>query len=282
MATENTNENYINAFLEKIINATGSKEPIIKESDKQERFLLYPENMLVKELDSLADVPRRLIATVDVHDTDSFNSYLAAYGQERSVVFANVDLFKLTAYLDYHTDAETPSYCTHVLTYSAPLDPSMKTWKQLDGEFIGQRRFARFLEENAEDIVEPDAASVMEQAMNLEVIRKVSFRSAERLQNGTREYLYESQDEGKGKGKIVLPEELKLNLPVFLNGDKHDIRVFLRYDIDQDGQLFFKIDFHRWDEIRRTAFDQVIKNVAEGEFAPTIFSGVALLAGERL
>jgi len=149
----------------------------------------------------------------------------------------------------------------------------MAEWSNMHERSVPQIEFARFLEERAHEIVAPDAATVIETAMSFEALRRVDFKSAVRLSNGTREFVYVEEDQAKGK--VVMPERLSFAVPIFDEMEKQTVSARIRYRLDE-GRLFFSIVFDDLSEIERDAFQvcvSVFEDALRGEIPvwPVIF-----------
>ena len=59
--------------------------------------------------------------------------------------------------------------------------------------------FARFLEENMPDVVEPDSAELLEVALTFEAKKSVEFSSGVRLANGQIQFQYDEVSPGHGE-----------------------------------------------------------------------------------
>ena len=118
---------------------------------------------------------------------------------------------------------------------------------------MSQKDVGEFLEENALDIVDPDAASVMEIVMNFEAIRRVTFKQSQRLNSGTRQFTYVEEDDVKGA--ITMPEKISIRVPVFEGQEPDRIPVRVKYRLD-DGKLTFRFEIHNKVDVERTAFER--------------------------
>lgn len=100
------------------------------------------------------------------------------------------------------------------------------------------------------------------------------FASATRLDNGQTEFLYQQTTKGTvGKGKSVVPETFKLNLPVFLNEAPREITARLRWRLSA-GKLTFWYDLFRSQQIIDDGFRALVTKIETGTSAE-ILMGVA-------
>ena len=127
-------------------------------------------------------------------------------------------------------------------------------------EQMSQVHFGRFLEERAPDVVDPDAATVVEVCMNLDAIKKVAFKSAVRLSDGFRQLEY-VESNGDARGAVRVPEVMTILVPVFEGMEPERIKVRLRYRMNE-GALIMWVTIDNADDIERLAFEWCIEALA--------------------
>ena len=98
-------------------------------------------------------------------------------------IFANLATNSFTGIIDYHSAA--PATCDHQVVLKLQFSEEWKRWTAISNKLMPQADFARFLEENSSDISVPSGADLLEIASDLSAARKVDFRSAVRLDNGS-------------------------------------------------------------------------------------------------
>ncbi|MCH1933271.1 YfdQ family protein, partial [Shewanella sp. A25] len=77
-----------------------------------------------------------------------------------------------TAIVDYHAP-DKAAHGAHVAAMALPYSEEWKAWTAIDGKLMPQREFARFIEENAVDVVAPSGADLLEVVRDLQAVRKV-------------------------------------------------------------------------------------------------------------
>ena len=145
---------------------------------------------------------------------------------------------------DHGTDG--PGWRDWRATYDCPQSIEWATWMGSNGKARSQVEFARFIEDNLPDVVEPASVDMLEISRTLEAKKKVAFKSGIRLSDGQNEFAYEEQIEGTAsKGRLKIPETFVIGIPVLEGGPKHRITARLRYRIGPDGNLALWYDLER-------------------------------------
>jgi uncharacterized protein YfdQ (DUF2303 family) len=225
-------------------------------------ILLRPLGYALESLERFMPNPPRRSSDAVMRSVESFTDYVNLFRSPNSRLFADKSGLRVTAVLDYHDPKGLPSWGENRATLTLSLSPEWKTWSGLSGKVLSQLQFAEFLEDNYTEIIEPDGATVLEAASNLEAKKTVSFKSAKRLSDGTSQFEYSENIENKGKGLLTVPHEFKLSLPVYENGEPVLVSARLRYAI-RDEHLTFTYLLNQPHRILDTAFAQVLEAVEE-------------------
>lgn len=234
------------------------------------QYAIVPNDCQIK---SLADMqysqyraqPHRKIALVQVLDSTSFVEYYTLFSDVHSRVFADEPNSSVTAYLDYHGAGENaPRWCQHRLNLKLEHSEEWGAWMGLSSEKMGQMEFAEFIEDNTPDIIAPRAADMLEMARTLQARSEVDFSSAIRLNNGAVQLTYNEQVKGTyGSGKVEIPEQFTIAIPVYIGTARVSITARLRYRINS-GKLAIWYDLLRAEAVRREAFLSVLSDIQSG------------------
>lgn len=216
-------------------------------------FLAVPAGYDVSPLEHLQDAPNRIRESRVFRDVESLGAYVARFGTPDTIATADKVRGIITAEIDYHrpisvevdsTDGDEsildacPSHSSHSASFIATFSPEYEAWRDIHEKWLAQHTFGEFLEDRAPDVVVPDAADIMDMVMKFEATRKVEFKSAVRLANGTRQITFNEADNGP-KGAVTFPEAFLLQIPIYDGAPAERILVRIRYDID-GGVLKFK------------------------------------------
>lgn len=233
-------------------------------------YVIIPEGHQVANLKDLffnefREHPQRKTGNVQVQQVASFTEYWGLYADEDSRAFADPATGSVLAILDYHhaSSERTARWGKHRVTLALTKTDEWKTWKAQDGKPQTQGDFADFLEDNAPDIIEPNAATFIEAARDLRAKSEVNFQSAQVAKDGSINFAYQEETKGSfGKANMEIPERFTIAIPVFDGMDKVKIQARLRYRIN-GGKLSMWYSLHRADYHEREAFRLVVNQIEE-------------------
>ncbi|MFL1903125.1 DUF2303 family protein [Streptomyces tauricus] len=215
-------------------------------------------------------VPPRKAGTTTVRDADSFAVYYDKHHDGDTEVYADAERLTVTAVLDAHTPADA-RWEGHRLHLALRETTAWKQWMRLDGELMDQDAFAEFLEDHLPELLEPSSADMLEIAQSFQAAQKVDFQSASRLSSGQRKFEYVETVNAKAgqKGQLTVPETFVIGLVPFEGSEGYRLTARLRYRIGANGlRLGYKLE--RPDEIRKTAFADVLKTIGERVDSPVM------------
>lgn len=227
---------------------------ILEASAFEGGFVALPDGYSVHALEDLQSAPNRIKAARSFRETKSLAAYLDRFQQTASIALSDADAFTITALIDYHDHANGfASHVDHTAMFKARMTSRYQAWSKVHGKAMGQVEAGMFLEERAVDVVDPDAATIMEVVMQFDALKRVTFKQSTRLQDGTRQFTY--AEENEVRGNVTLPERISIRMPVFEGQDPDVIPVRLKYSIN-DGKLQFKFEIHEKAEVEATAFER--------------------------
>ncbi len=237
-------------------------------------FAVVPRDYDIESLERYLPQPLRVIQNVQLDDAQSFIDYLKQFGAPETRCFFNAERETFVAVIDYHADA--PGWCDHVASFTAKRSEEFKTWMNLNRKQMTQVDFARFLEENMPDVVEPNSADLLAVALTFEAKKSVEFSSGVRLANGQIQFQYDEVVRGAAqKGTIEIPELFTLGIPIHVNGPAYRIPVRLRWRL-QEGKVAFWYEIVRPHRFIEDALREVRQQIADSVSLP-ILAGVAEL-----
>lgn len=241
-------------------------------------FVVIPNDHRVVQLrDTIinpdADRPIRKAGIVKVLDGLSFCEYYTLFHDEHSRVFADETEARILAVLDYHGIGDNaPRWGQHRLDLTLRHSEEWAAWTGHSGKRSPQMEFAEFLEDNAPDIVTPDAATMMECARSLSAKTDVDFGSAIRINNGSVQFKYTETVKGTyGAGNVDVPEQFVIAIPVYVGGERVRVTARLRYRI-ASGKLTFWYDLLRASAVERDAFLNIRSQIGSN-LSVTIING---------
>lgn len=229
------------------------------------QFAALPDNWHAESLERFQDTPNRVDARPTFRDTASLVGYVNRFADPTiAVLTSSATARTITATLDHHKTDGTPGWAAWTPSFAAQFDARFDAWRQINGRPLSQIKAGQFLEERAVDVIEPDAATIMDMVMQFDALKKVTFKQSTRLHDGQRQFQY--IEENEARGAVTLPEKIKLRLPIFDGMEPDVFMVRLRFRID-DGSLNFSFEIHDQAEVEDVAFqrceDAVRTGVAE-------------------
>ena len=244
----------------------------VKHPEGMAPFAVVPDGYSVEHLEHLMVAPQRKRGQVEVADVTSFNRYFNLHAGSASRIYADPTGPQIHGVLDDHpagSATDMASWGDHQVIYRPGYSAEWKRWTGADGKAMSQADFARFLEENSIDIVEPAAADVLDTARGLEIRESHNFRQATRLQDGSVQLAYDVEAEGtvKGRDNLRIPSEFTICVPIFFNSVFYKVRCFLRYRKSPQGVAFF-YEIHRRDAAELDAFQVILDEVEHGVAGP--------------
>lgn len=221
-------------------------------------FAVVPDGYNLQSLERYQERPNRIVTDHKFVSTKSFAEYLTRFASKSMMLTASSDNAQMYAVIDYHEGDENPRHGTHKATYTACKTDKIKAWQAMCSKPLNQIDFGLFLEERAIDVIQPEAAEIMEMVMTFEATKKVEFKSSTRLADGSRQFSY--VEDNQTRGGMTLPDKIIIRAPIYQGMEPQDIKFLLRYRINE-GSLKFIIEMHDKDEILREAFERCVSAV---------------------
>lgn len=247
-------------------------EPVRIATEKGREFILMPEGYQAKDVTEAnavdALLPAHVSQAVTLQTLDSLVAYANRYGTDDTILLADIDHNKIVALIDYHSPphdgAAIPNHVRHSASMVLPLSFEWATWTAKHDKLMPQIEFARFLEENAPDIVTPSGGDLLDAIKDLQAKRKVDFRNAVRTSsdNENFEFTDETSIGSKRDGSIEVPTKFLLKIPVYFGRAPVELYAFLRWKLDE-GQLLLGVALNRREHVRQAEFKLIVNEAAE-------------------
>lgn len=237
--------------------------------------VLATESVEVVPLREFMDRPQRIEQRVEVKDADSFIDYYNVFCPQDGggVVFCDTENAEFVGVLDYHNPG-TPDWCEHVVRFECTKTREWIDWTENDGQAMDQIRFAYFIEQHMDEIVEPKAAEMLEIVTSLKANNKVTFESGVRLADGQVQLQYREELDGQAgiKGELKIPEEFTLGIRVFEGEAAYKVVARFRHRI-REGKVMMWYDLVRPHNIVRDAVDSIAERIREKVTADLFLNG---------
>jgi uncharacterized protein YfdQ (DUF2303 family) len=198
------------------------------------KAVLVPKDWRVEDTEAYEKRPRRVHETVKAETLSGFLGYLRRYHfSDTTLIFASPHTPSFEAVFDYHSPDKGPRWGDHTCRFRPDESDRMDVWTHNSGRMMSQMDFAEHIEENAEDVIDPDPARILEIATQFEATRNVQFKSVERL-SGVSDLQFHYEEETSGKGDLQIPERLEIGIPVFKGMAGWKITARLRWRLTQN------------------------------------------------
>lgn len=239
------------------------------------------ETFDLQELEEkLALHPRRKKGTVHVQDAESFIAYLDKHGVAESEVYADLSRMALVGIINGHEaalggrdDSSLAGHRDHRVHLELLPTDAWKAWLAHDRKILSQQQFAEHLEDRADDVVQPDAATMLEIAQSLIATTGVDFKSATRLADGQVQFRYEETATARAgqAGDLEIPQTFALEVSPFEGCPPVQLIARFRYRIGANGlQLFYVLNNPA--DVARDAFLAYVDTVDDSITQP-LFKG---------
>lgn len=205
-----------------------------------------------------------------VRDAVSFLTYYGKHHDDATEVYSDVESLTVTAVLNAHA-ADQARFGDHRLTLALRKTKAWDEWTSMDGVLVAQDAFANFLEDHLPNLVEPDAATMLEIAQSIKATTKAEFQSSSRLQSGERKFSFveDTKASAGAKGDLAIPETFKIAVPPFEGADAYSMTARFKYRIDR-GQLALGFKLEQPEERARAAFGDVLAEITAGIDTPVL------------
>jgi uncharacterized protein YfdQ (DUF2303 family) len=204
-------------------------------------FFIVPNDMklvdLADKVNEQLPQPYSLKQNVELLSLQSFIEYFNRYSNESSTIFVNDKEATFTAVIDYHESQTSPAWKRHTAIYKCPKTKEWSSWIEKNNHKFDQEEFALFIEDNLKEIVEPEAAVMLEIASTLKAKKDVDFKSGVRIDNGQVQFTYSEIIQGNAgaTGQLEIPELFKLNIAPFLKGTIYAVQARFRWRMNPSG-----------------------------------------------
>lgn len=227
----------------------------------------------VFDTDKYLSVPRNYQRlNQDLDNVESFLAYLSAHDNGETEIWAHMNPSRTGVQIKAFLDAKT--YARQLVTLRFDETRRWKEWQALNEKYVDQGVFAEFLEDHTEDLLEPDAATMLEVAQSLRASIKTDFQQSLRLDNGQTQLVYKEELEGKAgrAGKLTIPGEISISVQPYTTSELFKVKAKFRYRLN-GGALSLGIKLMNTDRIIEHVFSQVVEKITSADIAP-VFIGL--------
>lgn len=231
----------------------------IRKTEDGREFLMDAEGQ-VTFLTNRRERPATIVAQRVFNEGESLANYANIYKVPASLFLASIDTQQVKVLLDYH-DVYSPSNVEHTATWPVPFSDEFVIWQGSNKVAMPQEGFMRFLSENMDEIVKPDAASLLEVVSDFSSLTTVTFRSAKNLANGLQQLQYVEEGSSTQKG-VTLPEIIELRMPIYRGEPAVDFEAYLRTRLN-NGVLTMFYELRRINAVKQAAFRAAVDRIGK-------------------
>ena len=235
---------------------TGLGKPHRNPDADGRHYAIVPEGWELRELPA-AEFPPRPQGTVRLRDAASFIDYFNTHKLAQSRVYASLEPASFLAVFDDFRDnadgsiAEQTDWRGFRALFEVPASREWKLWTAANRKHMGQLAFAEFLQDNLPDVTQPAGGDLLQLALNFEASHAGHYMAAQRLQDGSHDLSWKSDN--NASGTVKLPEHISLRIPVFENEAARDLTARLRYRV-AEGKLAIWFELVRPHKVLEAAF----------------------------
>lgn len=224
--------------------------------------ILVPQGSQVQipDLSRWVDRPHRKSGLYHVDDVGSFISYFQHHQLEDSTVWIDPDAAVVRGVIN-DNGAGMAGWGDHAVHLVLKPTPEWLFWTRADGAMMTQTEFAEHIEEGLNEIVNPDAATMLEIAQSFQAHTAAAFRSSTRLQSGEQRLQYdETVNASAGSGDLLVPTEIELSIAPFVNEKPVSVLARFRFRIPS-GRLSLGYKLIRPDAVVRKSIDDIAERL---------------------
>lgn len=220
----------------------------------------------VRDTDEYAEHPRHKAASRSVTDAKSFVEYVNRHGSDGTEVYAHTNSSKVVAVIDSHEGGGYDAgWQKHRVSLDLEHSKQWLAWKAADGKLFDQGEFADFIDDQWNDVIDPEPARMIDIARTFQAHTKVNFESAIREQSGDVKLSYIEDTAAKAgqKGDIEIPARIQLALRPYIGGPIYSIWANFRYRL-RGGSVALGFKLERPELILEAAFADIVTEIRDG------------------
>lgn len=220
----------------------------------------------------IAPKPAFIDQIVNLDQAASLVDYVLRFKTADTVIFVDVDDTQVVAVIDYHKASSTgPGLVEHRAVLDLTLSSEWETWASISGRMYDQKSFARMIDVNSDDIVQPAAADLLEKVMDLEMATTVTVQRK-----------LASSGSSRGSGSVArqtsgteLPPFFLLSIPVFTGEQQVEVRAMTLDSQDGNtGKISLGLELVRTRIIKETELARIARAIASATSVPVMLGSL--------
>ena len=186
------------------------------------------------------------------HDAEVLGDYLKKYGGKHTVVLCNVGQMSIQCILD-----ESAKNGTEVITMTPKYHPLVAPFTGMATMFV-MKEFAAWVMRNRRLITEPNGKDLAMMLSQIRVSKKIAIESGtgKKSLNGI---MVEQEINSSQKPELIeLPEEMKIQVPIFVGRDEVDFTVDIAVECNRDDEVAVTISSPDFEMVKIREFDEML------------------------
>lgn len=228
-------------------------------------YTVIPNGYQLQRLPFEQEAPLRIEEKPHFATVESFAQYVGLFKNEGTQLFAKRAAGEVYADFEYH-QPDAPSWNKHRAVLPVKYSDEFDQWLRACQRRLNQEELATLLDERIDDIRDPKPGEVITAVQNFQLRRTANFKAAVDMNTGRTQFAFEEKDEAKGGGTVVVPHELLLGLPIYEGGQAWEVRVRVRYgiqDSESGKKLHFVLSILKLSAHLKQAFEAELKRAEE-------------------
>lgn len=219
--------------------------------------------------------PDHIAQAPTIQTAQSLGDYLKLFKTASSVLFANIAQNQIVGAIDYHA-ADAAELVAHKATLTLPFSTEWKLWNEIDGKMMSQLDFARFLDENQDDISSPRGADLVEIVKDLIAVDTANSKASIRINSDNVDFSFTASTDARSGsgGQLEIPKEFELRIPVYFGEEPLPMKARLRWKNGAEG-VTFGIVLLRKEQARQDEFKRVVREVSATADLPVFYGALA-------
>lgn len=219
-------------------------------------------------------LPDTIRQSVTMQTAKSLGAYLEKFKSDHSALFANINVNQIVGAIDYHS-ADRAALVSHKATLNLPFSVQWNEWNNIDKKLMSQLDFARFLDENSDDISSPRGADLVEIVKDLISTETADTKATVKINSDNVDFTFTSSTETRSRqgGSLEIPKEFELRIPVYFGEEPVPMKARLRY-VTNDG-VKFGVMLMRKEQVRQDEFMRVVEDVSKVAGLPIYYGALA-------
>lgn len=231
---------------------------------------------VIKDSDRRRERPRQHAGKSVLLTAESFADHVNRYKLDESTIWADAEQQTIAAIYNDET-RELPAWRDHRALYTCPIADEWNEWTARSDKPMSQTEFAQWVEDHLEDLASPEQGKsgiepieLLELARSLQINTRGTFKR--KINPTTGEAMLVCKQEHE-ESSTKIPRCFHLGIPVFEGGSHYRVEARIRFAL-KEGHAHFTYRLHRYREIQRAAFGDIVDAVREKTGLP-VFVGIS-------